>query len=191
MDFAGGIVVHAIAGFAALASVLYIGKKKHRKQTQQHSFNSSGNGLLWFRLVWIQCRQRIGCQRSNRSCIFKYRRSCFFAAITWLVIEWNRARKPKFVGLLTGAVAGLATITPAAGYVSLPLCSDYRNNIRACLLSCSEFKNKMGWDDALMSGAFTVWVEYSGTILLGVFGINRSKSCRSKRIDFRWNRIFL
>ncbi len=43
-----------------------------------------------------------------------------FAAVTWLVIEWQRARKPKFVGLLTGAVAGLATITPAAGYVSLP-----------------------------------------------------------------------
>ncbi len=43
-----------------------------------------------------------------------------FAAITWMVIEWSRVRQPKFVGLLTGAVAGLATITPAAGYVSLP-----------------------------------------------------------------------
>jgi Amt family ammonium transporter len=92
-----------------------------------------------------------------------------FAAITWLVIEWYLVRKPKFVGLLTGAVAGLATITPAAGFVTLP---------SACLIGITagivcylavHLKNKMGWDDAL-----DVWGVHGiggclGVILLGVF----------------------
>ena len=92
-----------------------------------------------------------------------------FAAITWLVIEWYLVKKPKFVGLLTGAVAGLATITPAAGYVSLP---------SACLIGIAaglvcyiavHLKNKMGWDDAL-----DVWGVHGiggclGVVLLGVF----------------------
>jgi Amt family ammonium transporter len=86
-----------------------------------------------------------------------------------LVIEWYFVKKPKFVGLLTGAVAGLATITPAAGYVSLP---------SACLIGIAagiicymavHLKNKMGWDDAL-----DVWGVHGiggclGVILLGVF----------------------
>ncbi|MBE0640422.1 MAG: ammonium transporter, partial [Bacteroidales bacterium] len=92
-----------------------------------------------------------------------------FAAITWLVIEWSRARKPKFVGLLTGAVAGLATITPGAGFV--PLWAAILIGIAAgsvCYFAV-EFKNKIGWDDAL-----DVWGVHGiggvlGTILLGVF----------------------
>ena len=92
-----------------------------------------------------------------------------FAAITWLVIEWSMHKKPKFVGLLTGAVAGLATITPAAGYVSLPaaVAIGITSGI-VCYLAVS-LKNKMGWDDAL-----DVWGVHGvggclGTILLGVF----------------------
>lgn len=92
-----------------------------------------------------------------------------FAAITWLIIEWSRAKKPKFVGLLTGAVAGLATITPAAGFVALP--SAVMIGIASgivCYLAVN-LKNKMGWDDAL-----DVWGVHGiggvlGTILLGVF----------------------
>ncbi|HSY75982.1 MAG TPA: ammonium transporter, partial [Bacteroidia bacterium] len=92
-----------------------------------------------------------------------------FAAITWLIIEWSMQKKPKFVGLLTGAVAGLATITPAAGFVSLP--SAVIIGIASglvCYLAV-HLKNKMGWDDAL-----DVWGVHGiggclGTILLGVF----------------------
>jgi Amt family ammonium transporter len=92
-----------------------------------------------------------------------------FAAITWLVIEWSITKKPKFVGLLTGAVAGLATITPAAGYVSLP--SAVMIGIAAgvvCYIAV-HLKNRMGWDDAL-----DVWGVHGiggvlGTICLGIF----------------------
>ncbi len=92
-----------------------------------------------------------------------------FAAITWLIIEWFTEKKPKFVGLLTGAVAGLATITPAAGFVTTQdaMLIGIISGI-GCFLAV-KLKNKLGWDDALdvwgvhgMGGVF-------GTILLGVF----------------------
>jgi Amt family ammonium transporter len=98
-----------------------------------------------------------------------------FAAITWLILEWTQKRKPKFVGLLTGAGAGLATITPAAGFVS----PTYACVIGVCAgLVCYyavAMKNKLNWDDAL-----DVWGVHGvggtlGVILLGVFaskGIN-------------------
>ncbi|CAN5458499.1 hypothetical protein BH11BAC1_BH11BAC1_14640 [soil metagenome] len=92
-----------------------------------------------------------------------------FAAITWLVIEWRATKKPKFVGLLTGAVAGLATITPAAGYVSLPSAVIICIASGAVCYMAVNLKNKMGWDYAL-----DVWGVHGiggclGTILLGVF----------------------
>ncbi|HIH74560.1 MAG TPA: ammonium transporter, partial [Methanosarcina sp.] len=92
-----------------------------------------------------------------------------FAAITWLIIEWYRERKPKFVGFMTGAVAGLATITPAAGLVGMPVAA-LMGIIGAitCYLAV-HIKNRMEWDDAL-----DVWGVHgiggvTGTILLGVF----------------------
>ncbi len=92
-----------------------------------------------------------------------------FAAVTWLIIEWTHTGKPKFIGLLTGAVAGLATITPAAGFV--PLWAAMVIGIVAsvvCYLAV-QLKNKLGWDDAL-----DVWGVHGvggliGTVLLGVF----------------------
>ena len=92
-----------------------------------------------------------------------------FATITWLIIEWVREGKPKFVGLLTGAVAGMATITPAAGFV--PLWAAIVIGIAAgslCYVAV-QLKNKWGWDDAL-----DVWGVHGmggviGTISLGIF----------------------
>src|SRR5205823_3418513 len=91
-----------------------------------------------------------------------------FAAITWLAIEWTVQRKPKFVGLLTGAVAGLATITPAAGYVSLPSAAIIGMAAGLVCYLAVHLKNKLQWDDAL-----DVWGVHGvggalGVILLGV-----------------------
>jgi len=86
-----------------------------------------------------------------------------------LFVEWTKERKPKFIGLLTGSIAGLATITPCAGFV--PLWASPLIGIAAGLVCyyAVQFKNKMHWDDAL-----DVWGVHGvggvlGTILLGVF----------------------
>src|SRR5207237_2476038 len=73
----------------------------------------------------------------------------YFAAIAWMLVGWRVSKKPKFLGLLPGAVAGLATITPAAGYVS-PATAVIIGSIAGvvCYYACA-LKNRLGWDDAL------------------------------------------
>ena len=170
LDFAGGIVVHATAGFAALASVIYVGKRRD-KQSVPNSIPliAIGTGLLWFGWYGFNAGSALDVNAVTGLAFLNTDVAASFAAITWLAIEWYLVKKPKFVGLLTGAVAGLATITPAAGFVSLP---------SACMIGIAagivcyiavHLKNKMGWDDAL-----DVWGVHGiggclGTILLGVF----------------------
>ena len=169
-DFAGGIVVHATAGFAALASVIYVGKRKDTESPPNSiPLIAIGTGLLWFGWYGFNAGSELDVDAITGQAFINTDVAASFAAITWLAIEWSMVKKPKFVGLLTGAVAGLATITPAAGYVSLNaavvigIASGF-----VCYLAV-HFKNKRGWDDAL-----DVWGVHGiggclGTILLGVF----------------------
>ena len=170
LDFAGGIVVHATAGFAALASILYVGHRRDKASPPNSiPLIAIGTGLLWFGWYGFNAGSALDVNAVTGLAFLNTDVAASFAAITWLVIEWKMQRKPKFVGLLTGAVAGLATITPAAGFVSLP--SAVMIGIASglvCYIAVS-LKNRMGWDDAL-----DVWGVHGiggclGTILLGVF----------------------
>jgi Amt family ammonium transporter len=181
LDFAGGIVVHATAGFAALASVFYVGHRRD-KESPPNSIPliAIGTGLLWFGWYGFNAGSALDVNAVTGLAFLNTDVAASFAAIVWMLIEWGRQRKPKFVGLLTGAVAGLATITPAAGYVSLP--SAVMIGIAAgviCYLAV-HLKNKLGWDDAL-----DVWGVHGiggmlGVILLGVFA---SKAMNSNGAD--------
>ena len=171
LDFAGGIVVHAIAGFAALASVLYVGHRRD-KESPPNSIPliAIGTGLLWFGWYGFNAGSALDVNAVTGLAFLNTDVAASFAAITWLAIEWAQHRKPKFVGLLTGAVAGLATITPAAGYVSLPSAVIIGIAAGAVCYLAVKLKNKMGWDDAL-----DVWGVHGiggclGVVLLGVFG---------------------
>jgi len=170
LDFAGGIVVHATAGFAALASVLYVGARVDKNSTPNSiPLVAIGSGLLWF--GWYGFNAGSECQVDNVTSLAFLNTdiAASFATMSWLIVEYARERKPKFVGLLTGSIAGLATITPCAGFVPLwasPIIGTAAGIV--CYLAV-QFKNKMKWDDALdvwgvhgMGGVF-------GTILLGVF----------------------
>lgn len=171
LDFAGGIVVHNIAGMAALASVLFVGRRRV-EDSKPHSIPlvALGTGLLWFGWYGFNAGSQLQADHITALAFLNTDVAASFAAVTWLIIEWSRSRKPRFVGLLTGAVAGLATITPAAGFVTLN--SAVLIGITAgvvCYLAV-ELKNRLRWDDAL-----DVWGVHGvggalGVILLGVFG---------------------
>ncbi len=170
LDFAGGVVVHATAGFAALASVIYVGKRRDR-QSPPNSIPlvAIGTGLLWFGWYGFNAGSELKVDAVTTLAFLNTDVAASFAAITWLIIEWSREGKPKFVGLLTGAVAGLATITPAAGFVPLWAAMIIGIAAGALCYVAVQFKNKLGWDDALdvwgvhgMGGVF-------GTICLGIF----------------------
>jgi Amt family ammonium transporter len=168
-DFAGGIVVHASAGFAALASVLYVGKRKFVDSPHNIPFIALGTGLLWFGWYGFNAGSELKVDDITSLAFLNTDLAASFAATTWLFVEWRAARKPHFVGLLTGAVAGLACITPAAGYV--PIYASVVIGIAAGLVCyyAIQLKNRLRWDDAL-----DVWGVHGvggllGIILLGVF----------------------
>ena len=170
LDFAGGIVVHATAGFAALASVIYVGSRRDKASPPNSvPLIAIGTGLLWFGWYGFNAGSALDVNAITGQAFINTDVAASFAAVTWLIIEWSLIKKPKFVGLLTGAVAGLATITPAAGFVSLNAAVVIGiASGGVCYLAVS-LKNKMGWDDAL-----DVWGVHGiggclGTIMLGVF----------------------
>lgn len=170
LDFAGGIAVHTTAGFAALASVIYVGKRRdYDSPPNSIPLVAIGTGLLWFGWYGFNAGSELDVDSITTLAFLNTDVAASFAAITWMVIEWARERKPKFVGLLTGAVAGLATITPAAGFISLPWAMVLGILAGAGCYLAVQLKNKLGWDDAL-----DVWGVHGiggviGTILLGVF----------------------
>jgi ammonium transporter, Amt family len=169
LDFAGGIVVHAIAGMAALASVLFVGKRRTVDAAHSIPLVALGTGLLWFGWYGFNAGSEFRVDSVTAVAFLNTDVAASFAAMVWLAIEWTVTGKPRFLGLLTGAVAGLATITPAAGYVS---------PVTAVLIGCAAggvcylavaLKNRLRLDDAL-----DVWGVHGvggtlGILMLGLF----------------------
>jgi ammonium transporter, Amt family len=181
LDFAGGIVVHATAGFAALASVFYIGGRMDKKSTPNSiPLVAIGSGLLWFGWYGFNAGSEAAVDSITSLAFLNTDIAASFATITWVIIEWSRERRPKFVGLLTGSIAGLATITPCAGFV--PLWASPLIGIAAGLMcyAAVQLKNKMNWDDALDVWGVHGVGGFLGTILLGVFA---SKAVNSAGAD--------
>ncbi len=171
LDFAGGIAVHNIAGMAALASVLFVGRRRVAEQGP-HSIPlvALGTGLLWFGWYGFNAGSELQVDANTALAFLNTDIAASFAAITWLFVEWTSSRKPKFVGLLTGAVAGLATITPAAGYVSTSSAALIGIVAGLVCYAAVGMKNRLHWDDAL-----DVWGVHGvggalGIILLGLLG---------------------
>ncbi|HYV91064.1 MAG TPA: ammonium transporter [Chitinophagales bacterium] len=170
LDFAGGIVVHASAGFAALASVIYVGRRRNvESKPNSVPLIALGTGLLWFGWYGFNAGSALDVNAITGLAFLNTDTAASFAAVVWMILDWIMAKKPKFVGLLTGAVAGLATITPAAGFVSLPDAVIIGIASSVICYMAVNLKNKIGWDDAL-----DVWGVHGvggvlGIILLGVF----------------------
>lgn len=192
LDFAGGIVVHAIAGFAALASVFYVG----RRRTEDPGLHSIplvalGTGLLWFGWYGFNAGSELKVDGVTGLAFLNTDTAASFAAVVWLIMAWMFEKKPKFVGLLTGAVAGLATITPCAGYVSLPSAVLIGAASGAVCYAAVALKNKMKWDDAL-----DVWGVHGvggviGTIALGVFASKMVNPAGADGLAFGGSSFFM
>ena len=150
LDFAGGTAVHTTAGFAALASVLFVGRRKVA-EGGPHSIPlvALGTGLLWFGWYGFNAGSELGVDQITALAFINTDIAASIAGLTWLFIAWRVDKKPKFIGLLTGAVAGLVAITPAAGYVSIGgaiLIGLLAGSV--CYLAVA-LKNKLHLDDAL------------------------------------------
>ncbi len=190
LDFAGGTVVHATAGFAALASVLYIGKRKVVSDVPHNlPFVALGTALLWFGWYGFNAGSELKVDSITALAFINTDIAASIAALTWLAIVWLKDKKPTFVGLLSGSVAGLVVITPAAGFVT-PGSSAILGIIAGvgCYYAV-ELRKKMKFDDALdVWGIHGVgWV--LGVISLGIFASTAANAAGKDGL-LLWNANF-
>ncbi|HEV2264306.1 MAG TPA: ammonium transporter [Stellaceae bacterium] len=121
IDFAGGIVVHTTAGVSALVAAIMVGARRGFPHSliPPHSpgLTMAGGCMLWFGWFGFNGGSALAADDLAASAILATQLAAATASLTWMAIEWLRAGKPTSIGLVTGAIAGLATITPASGYV--------------------------------------------------------------------------
>ena len=154
MDFAGGIVVHATAGTAALVAAVVIGKRRSFPSSVQppHSpiLTMIGACMLWVGWFGFNGGSALAAGQNAAMALLVTHISAAVASLVWMVIEWKKFGRPSVVGIATGMVAGLATVTPASGFIGVPggiilgLAGGY-----ICYVAVDIIRNKMGIDDSL------------------------------------------
>lgn len=121
LDFAGGTVVHITAGVAALVAAVVIGKRTGFPTTAMPPHNMTmtvtGAGMLWVGWFGFNAGSALAANGNAAMAMLVTHIAAAAGALAWMTIEWMRFRKPSVLGIVTGMVAGLGTITPASGYV--------------------------------------------------------------------------
>lgn len=171
VDYAGGTVIHATAGFSALIGVLYLGKRFVTPKRDYSNINLVliGTALLMFGWFGFNSGGALASGKTAAIAFTNTGIAAGFATLVWVAISFSKSKKFSIVELTTGAVAGLATITPCSGYVT-PQSAVIIGIIAAiACYGCLQFSRKMKWDDAL-----GVWGVHGmggvvGSILVGVF----------------------
>jgi Amt family ammonium transporter len=121
LDFAGGTVVHMSAGWAALASALYLKQRKTISHSPARiSYILLGTGLLWFGWFGFNAGSALGSGALAATALATTTTASAAAAMSWVFFEMARGKKPSVMGACIGAVVGLVAITPAAGFVTIP-----------------------------------------------------------------------
>lgn len=154
MDFAGGIVVHATAGTAALITALTLGKRRGfpKSITPPHSpiLTMIGAAMLWVGWFGFNAGSALGANGGAGMAMLVTHISASMGALVWMFIEWKRFGKPSLIGVVTGMVAGLATVTPASGYIGIPggLILGFSGGL-LCYLAVDYIRGKLLIDDSL------------------------------------------
>ncbi len=154
LDFAGGIVVHISCGVSALVAAIVIGKRKGypKEYMPPHNLGLTviGMGLLWFGWFGFNAGSALAANGIAANAFVTTNTAAAIAAITWVFVEWMHRGKPTTLGAISGAVAGLGTITPASGFVT-PASSMIIGLAAGalCYWAVSVLKPKLGYDDSL------------------------------------------
>ncbi len=154
VDFAGGIVVHVSSGVSALVAALMLGRRIGfgREPMDPHDTTMTvlGAGLLWFGWFGFNAGSALGANAVAVNAFVVTNTAAAMGALTWMTVSWAHHRQPSVLGVAVGAVAGLATITPAAGYVTataailIGMCAGV-----VCYWTVQLLKERFGVDDAL------------------------------------------
>lgn len=174
LDFAGGIVVHTTAGVSALVVALLLGKRQGFPRTlmlpHSPSLTMAGAALLWVGWFGFNGGSALAANDDAASAIINTHAAACAAAMAWLAIERFTVGKPTSVGFATGAIAGLATVTPAAGFIA-PGAAILFGVIAAavCYPMIQLVKKRLEIDDSLDVFAVHGMGGITGSLMLGIF----------------------
>jgi Amt family ammonium transporter len=174
LDFAGGNVVHINAGVAGLMLTLFVGKRigygKEAMFPSSVALTALGAALLWFGWFGFNAGSQLAADGIAGSAFLVTNTSAAMGGLSWMFLEWHLNRKPTVLGLASGVVAGLVSITPAAGFVDLP--ASLIIGLVAGILGfycVAKLKHKAGYDDSLdafgVHGMCGLW----GALATGLF----------------------
>lgn len=174
LDFAGGIVVHITAGVSAMVCALVLGRRRGFPQVSMppHSLplTAAGAGMLWVGWYGFNGGSALAANSSAAAALLATHLGASAGALSWMAVEWRRYGKPSLLGILTGMVAGLGTITPASGFVS-PLAAVCIGAVAGvvCYYATHLFKQIWRLDDSLDVSPVHGVGGVLGTLLTGVF----------------------
>ena len=174
LDFAGGLVVHLSAGAGGLVAALVVGRRRGYGTENLSPFDLSlaviGTGLLWVGWFGFNGGSALGANSRAVMAITATHLSACAGALTWGAIEWSIQRKPSVLGMISGAVAGLGTITPASGFVA-PWAGVVIGVIAGgiCFWACTWLKRRFDYDDSLDVFGVHGIGGLAGVLLTGVF----------------------
>jgi Amt family ammonium transporter len=174
LDFAGGLVVHLSAGVGGLVAAKVMGRRHGYGTENLSPFDLSlavvGTGLLWVGWFGFNGGSALAANSRAVMAIIATHLAACSGALTWGAIEWTIRRKPSVLGMISGAVAGLGTITPASGFVA-PWHGIVIGVIAglACFWACTSLKHRFSYDDSLDVFGVHGIGGMTGTLLAGVF----------------------
>jgi Amt family ammonium transporter len=154
LDFAGGTVVHVNAGIGALAAALVLGKRlgypDNMSPPHNLPFAVLGAGMLWFGWFGFNAGSALGAGTLATNAFVVTHIAAAAAGLTWAILDWMFNSRPTVLGMITGVVAGLVAITPAAGFVNPMGAIGIGVGVSLiCYLAVAYIKPKLGYDDAL------------------------------------------
>jgi ammonium transporter, Amt family len=194
LDFAGGIVVHITAGMAALVISLVLGKRNYLKPTPPHNlpFTMLGAAMLWFGWFGFNAGSALSANGVASNAFVVTNTSASVAVVVWMLLDYYYAKKPTMLGAATGAIAGLAAITPAAGFVDIKgaLVIGAVSSI-VCFYMIVIVKAKFKYDDALDAFGVHGVAGFIGTIAAGVFATPAVQSAYSGALHGNMHQLWV
>ncbi len=195
LDFAGGIVVHLTSGISALAGALVIGKRKGYLHESFYPHNLPmtvlGAGLLWFGWFGFNAGSALSSGVLSASAFVATHTSAVAATLIWVVIEWLHRGRPTVFGAATGSIAGLATITPAAGFVG-PMPALIIGLIAGAICYIAlNVKSRLGYDDALDAFGVHGVGGITGILCTGLFAQKLINASGADGLFFGSSKLFV
>lgn len=173
LDFAGGMVVHLTSGISALAAALIIGKRKDylKEPIIPHNLPMTvlGAGILWFGWFGFNAGSALSAGGLSTMAFVTTHTAAATATVVWVIVEWIHRGNPTVFGAATGCIAGLATITPAAGFVSPAAAIAIGAGAGVLCYTALNMKTRFGYDDSLDAFGVHGIGGITGTLGVGLF----------------------